>query len=152
MEIYSIKFAGAVQSLLYIRYCQEYNLEQKDKVKITSTSVAAAIGADATVIRLTLTSLNNLGYIQSKRGPGNISVNVDMFSKTLVELFDDLNEEENRTLFNIYVPYSDSNKAVNKINSTLSGRFQRSTNILFEDLDKTTLDDLYQKCFPSNKI
>ena len=147
MEIYSIKFAGAIQSLIYIRHCQEYNRDHTDNIKITSTSVAAAIGADATVIRLTLTSLNNLGYIQSKRGPGNISVNLDMFSKTLVELFDDLNEEENRTLFNMYVPYSDSNEAVNRINSTLSERFQRSTDILFKDLENTTLDDLYHKCF-----
>ena len=147
MEIYSIKFAGAVQSLLYIRHCQELNQNDGGNIKITSTSIAAAIGADATVIRLTLTSLNNLGYIQSKRGPGNISVNTDMFSKTLVELFDELNEEENRTLFNMYVPYSDSNEAVNKINSTLNRRFQEATDILFEDLKTTTLDELYKNCF-----
>ena len=45
MQITSLKYTSAVQSLLLIKY---YN---KKKIKVTSSVVAAAIGVDATVLR-----------------------------------------------------------------------------------------------------
>ena len=142
MQITSLKYTSAVQSLLLIKY---YN---KKKIKVTSSVVAAAIGVDATVLRTTLTSLNNLGYISAKPGPGGIKAAIEKYTTNLVKLYDDLNgEEKNRKLFSMYDPYNDGNQQVNIMNKTLSSFFGESEKEVFKRLEKTTLNDLYEKAF-----
>ena len=65
-----------------------------------------------------------------------------------MKLYDDLNgEEKNRKLFSMYDPYNDGNQQVNIMNKTLSSFFGESEKEVFKRLEKTTLNDLYEKAF-----
>ncbi|SCW53421.1 Transcriptional regulator [Ruminococcaceae bacterium YRB3002] len=140
MELTSYKFTSAIQALLYARYCNDNN------IKATSSVIAAAIGVDSTVLRVVLTELNTLDWIDAKPGPGGIKVRPDKFDLPLIRLFDDLNDSEVRRLFNVYEPYNDGNAAINAINGELQGGLF-DAGVVFERFEKTTLNELYGKVF-----
>lgn len=147
MEITSFKYTAAIQALIYCKWCND------NRVKATSSTIAAAIGVDSTILRVTLTSLNQLGYVKAKPGPGGILINDIYMEKTLLELFDDLNYKEGnkkiRTVFNLYEPYNDGNKTINRINKTLSKDVFKSE--VFNKFAKITIRDIYEDTF-NNKL
>lgn len=148
MEITSYKYTAAVQALIYCKWCND------NGYKATSSTIAAAIGVDGTILRVTLTSLNRLGYVKAKPGPGGMIIDDKSMSKTLLELFDDLNEKEGnkkiRTVFNIYEPYNDGNKTINKINKSLSKDVFNSD--VFNRFSKITIRDIYEDTFVNNQL
>ena len=142
MHIYDLKFSSSVQAILYCRYCNRHG------IKATSSVLAAAIGVDSTVLRITMVSLNSLHYTETKPGPGGMKVNESKMNTTLLKLFDDLNnEEKKRKIFSMYETYNDGNKAMNSINRSLSSFFRQSENTVFKSFEKMTLLDLYEKSF-----
>lgn len=112
--------------------------------KITSNFIARKTGADPSIIRSTILELKKRDYLSSKPGPGGTTLNVDLKTITLYDVYE-LMEDPNEPALHFYdapITCTDTDMALRNSSERIFGGYMQE---FYENLKNTTLDKLCNK-------
>ena len=112
--------------------------------KITSNFIANKTGADPSVIRSTILELKKRDYLSSKPGPGGTTLNVDLKTITLYDVYE-LMEDSNEPALHFYdapITCTDTDMALRNSSERIFSRYMQE---FYDNLKNTTLDKLCNK-------
>lgn len=130
----STKFTIAIHILTAAEYFG------KDR-KVTSDLLSSSIGSNPVIIRNIMSDLKNAGLIETKRGPGGITITKPLDQITFYDVYEAV-EKNKDTLFNFHENPNPNCPVGRNIHHALDGRLAQAQQDFEDDLKKFTVADV----------
>lgn len=130
---FNLRFGVAIQILLM---CHFY----KDQ-KITSSFLSSKIGADSAIIRQIMFDLKTANFIFCKPGPGGTTLNVDLSTISLLDVYKAVCDSD-ENLIKWYNTPSDATNLEVEIKNITNTHFESYKLVFFEKMNHTSVLDL----------
>lgn len=132
----STKFTIAIHILAAVEYFGKTE-------KVTSDLLAASIGSNPVIIRNIMSDLKNAGLIETKRGPGGITITKPLDQITFYDVYEAV-EKNKDELFHFHDNPNPNCPVGRNIHTALDGKLASAQEDFENDLKKYTVDEVVE--------
>lgn len=111
--------------------------------KVTSDLLSSSIGSNPVIIRNIMSDLKNAGLIETKRGPGGITITRPLSEITFYDIYEAVEKNKDH-LFNFHDNPNPDCPVGRNIHHALDGKLAEAQKDFENDLKKFTVEDVVE--------